>query len=110
MTVSVANTVQGVDAEKAVADTVAPQASLSNPTDGMALPASKVTVSGAGADNVGVVELRLYVDGKLETKVSGSKLSYSLNTRKLSSGTHTIALEAVDAAGNRGVASVSVRR
>ena len=110
VTVSVANTVQGADAEKVAADTVAPQASLSNPTDGMALPASKVTVSGAGADNVGVVELRLYVDGKLETKVSGSKLSYSLNTRKLSSGTHTIALEAVDAAGNRGVASVSVRR
>jgi hypothetical protein len=57
-----------------------------------------------------VVELRLYVDGKLETKVSGSKLSYSLNTRKLSTGTHTIALEAVDAAGNSGVQSVSVRR
>jgi hypothetical protein len=50
------------------------------------------------------------VDGKLETKVSGSKLSYSLNTRKLSTGTHTIALEAVDAAGNSGVQSVSVRR
>jgi subtilisin family serine protease len=110
VTVSVANALLTSDAEKAVADTVAPKASLSNPTEGMTLSATKVTVSGAGADDVGVVELRLYVDGKLETKVSGSKLSYSLNTRKLSTGAHTIALEAVDAAGNSGVASVSVRR
>ena len=110
VSVTVANTVQNTDSEKTVADTVAPTASLSNPKEGTTLSATKVTVSGAGADDVGVVELRLYVDGKLETKVSGSKLSYSLNTRKLSTGTHTIALEAVDAAGNSGVQSVSVRR
>jgi subtilisin family serine protease len=110
VSVTVSNTVQNTDSEKTVTDTVAPRANLSNPTDGSTLSAAKVTVSGAGTDDVGVVELRLYVDGKLETKVSGSKLSYSLNTRKLSTGTHTIALEAVDAAGNSGVQSVSVRR
>lgn len=110
VSVTVANAVQSQEPQKTAADTVAPQASLSNPTEGATLSAGKVTVSGAGVDDVGVVELRLYVDGKLETKVSGSKLSYALNTRKLSSGTHSIALEAVDAAGNSGTASVSVRR
>ena len=110
VTVAVSNAVPPSEPEKTVADTVAPTASLINPTAGSTLSASKVAVSGAGVDNVGVVALRLYVDGKLETTVSGSKLSYSLNTRKLSTGTHTIALEAVDAAGNSGVQSVSVRR
>ena len=110
VTVAVSNAVAPSEPEKTVADTVAPTASLINPTAGSTLSASKVAVSGAGVDNVGVVALRLYVDGKLETTVSGSKLSYSLNTRKLSTGTHTIALEAVDAAGNSGVQSVSVRR
>ena len=110
VTVAVSNAVPPSEPEKTVADTVAPTASLINPTAGSTLSASKVAVSGAGVDNVGVEALRLYVDGKLETTVSGSKLSYSLNTRKLSTGTHTIALEAVDAAGNSGVQSVSVRR
>ena len=110
VTVAVSNAVAPSEPEKTVADTVAPTASLINPTAGSTLSAGKVAVSGAGVDNVGVVALRLYVDGKLETTVSGSKLSYSLNTRKLSTGTHTIALEAVDAAGNSGVQSVSVRR
>ena len=110
VTVAVSNAVATSEPEKTVADTVAPTASLINPTAGSTLSAGKVAVSGAGVDNVGVVALRLYVDGKLETTVSGSKLSYSLNTRKLSTGTHTIALEAVDAAGNSGVQSVSVRR
>ena len=110
VTVAVSNAVPPSEPEKTVADTVAPTASLINPTAGSTLSAGKVAVSGAGVDNVGVVALRLYVDGKLETTVSGSKLSYSLNTRKLSTGTHTIALEAVDAAGNSGVQSVSVRR
>lgn len=110
VSVSVANTVQSPDSEEMVTDTVAPTASLGNPKEGTILSAGKVAVSGSGTDDVGVVELRLYVDGKLETKVSGSRLSYSLNTRKLSTGTHIIALEAVDAAGNSGVQSVSVRR
>ena len=110
VTVAVSNAVAPSEPEKTVADTVAPTASLINPTAGSTLSAGKVAVSGAGVDNVGVVALRLYVDGKLETTVSGSKLSYSLNTRKLSAGAHTIALEAVDAAGNSGVQSVSVRR
>lgn len=108
--VTVANSVQSTEPERSAADTVAPQAKLSNPTEGAILSATKVTVSGSATDDVGVVELRLYVDGKLETKVAGSKLAYGLNTRKLSTGTHSIALEAVDAAGNSGKVTVSVRR
>lgn len=108
--VTVANAAQSAEPETSAADTVAPQAKLSNPTEGATLSASKVTISGSATDDVGVVELRLYVDGKLETKVAGSKLSYGLNTRKLATGTHSIALEAVDAAGNSGKVAVSVRR
>lgn len=116
VTVTVANAAQKAEPEPKAepaptpaADTVAPQVKLTNLTEGATLSGNKVTIDGSATDDVGVVELRLYVNDKLETKVSNSKLSYSLNIKKLGKGSHSIALEALDAAGNSGKVTVSVK-
>ncbi|MBS0513407.1 MAG: peptidase S8, partial [Proteobacteria bacterium] len=93
----------------ATPDTVAPVATISNPTSGSAVSGT-VSVQASASDNVNVVAIRLYVDGKLTSSASTSSLSYSWNTRKLAAGSHTLVVEADDAAGNKGSQTVQVVR
>ncbi|WEN43589.1 Thermitase [Thauera sp. GDN1] len=105
VSVTVANS-----AEKTLsADTVAPVATISNPTGGSKVSGT-VSVKGAGSDDAGVTLMRLYVNGKLVSSVNGASLSYSWNTRKVATGSHTLKLEATDAAGNVGSQSIQVTR
>lgn len=93
----------------AVPDTVAPVPVISSPTAGTKV-GNSVTVRGSATDNVGVATLRLFIDGSQVASASGSSLSYSWNTRKVSRGTHTLLLQATDAAGNSAVQSISVTK
>jgi hypothetical protein len=90
-----------------VVDTVAPTPAISNPGAG-AKVSGNVGIKGAASDNVSVASLTLYIDGKLVTTASGASLSYNWNTRKAASGTHTLRLDAKDAAGNVGSQSIQV--
>lgn len=108
VTVSVANTTTGTTPPPG-ADTTLPVPKISNPLAGSKLGTS-VTISGSATDNVGVTKLQLAIDGKLVATVSGASLSYSWNTRKVTSGTHTILLLATDAAGNTASTSISVSK
>jgi subtilisin family serine protease len=92
-----------------VQDVVAPVAKLGNPTDGSVI-SGNVAITGSATDDVGVTNLRLLVDGGQVASVSGSSISYRLNTKKISAGSHTITLEAYDAAGNVGSHSIRVTR
>ncbi|MGD9872356.1 MAG: S8 family serine peptidase [Thauera sp.] len=92
-----------------VADVVAPVAKLGNPTDGSVI-SGNIAITGSATDDVGVSGLRLLIDGKQVASVSGSSISYRLNTKKLSAGSHTITLEAYDAAGNVGSHNIRVTR
>ena len=92
-----------------VEDVVAPVAKLGNPTDGSVI-SGNVAITGSATDDVGVTNLRLLVDGGQVASVSGSSISYRLNTKKISAGSHTITLEAYDAAGNVGSHSTRVTR
>lgn len=80
-------------------DTTPPTVIISNPVNGSKV-GLKVTISASAKDNVGVANTSLYIDGKLVTSVTGGSLAYSWNTRKVSSGTHTIGVTAVDTSGN----------
>lgn len=95
--------------KSATPDTVAPQAAISNPASGSTVNGT-VSVKGTASDNVGVTQMRLYIDGKLVSTVSGASLSYSWNSRKVTAGSHTLQLEATDAAGNVGTQTVQVTR
>lgn len=90
-------------------DVVAPVAAIGSPGDGSVI-SGNVAISGSATDDVGVTLLRLSIDGKQVATVVGSSISYRLNTKKLSAGSHTITLEAVDAAGNVGSHSIRVTR
>lgn len=107
VTVSVANATSTSPAPST--DTTAPVPAFSSPLSGSKV-GNSVTVSGSATDNVRVASLRLAIDGVQVASVSGASLSYSWNTRKLSAGTHTLLLQATDAAGNTGIKTISVTK
>lgn len=104
VTVSVANSTTGTTSGT---DTTPPVPKIIRPTAGSSVSGS-VTIAGTATDNVGVKMLKLAIDGIQVASVSGASLSYSWNTRKLSRGTHTLLLQATDAAGNTASTSISV--
>lgn len=105
VTVTVANAAGGTPGS----DTTAPVPAISSPLSGSRV-GNSVTVKGSATDNVGVVSLRLAIDGVQVASVAGGSLSYSWNTRKLSAGTHSLLLQATDAAGNTGIKMITVTK
>jgi subtilisin family serine protease len=101
--VNVANVIPPV-----VADTTPPVVSINNPVAGAV--SGNVAVNVSASDNSGAAGISqfLYIDGKLSAKGSGGTLSYNWNSRKATTGTHTIKAVSNDAAGNSATASVTV--
>ncbi|XLZ71529.1 S8 family serine peptidase [Massilia sp. SR12] len=91
-----------------VADTTAPVVSISNPVNG-ATVSGNVTIGVSATDNVAVSNVSLYVDGALKASGNGS-VSFTWNSRKESSGSHTIQAVARDAAGNTSTKTVQVTK
>lgn len=96
-------------ANNVVADTTPPVVAIVNPGNGSKV-SGMVAVGVSASDNAGNSALKqtLYVDGKLVASSTGASLSYNWNTRKASSGTHTLKAVAQDAAGNQSTASIQV--
>ena len=92
-------------------DTTPPVVAVVNPGNGNKV-SGRVRVSTSASDNAGAsgIKQTLYIDGKLVASGSGSSLSFDWNTRKVSSGAHTIQAVAQDAAGNKTTASVQVSK
>jgi subtilisin family serine protease len=105
VTVNVANASMVV-----VKDTTPPTVAIVNPVAGQV--SGNVSVNTNASDNNGSAGItqQIYVDGVLKAKGTGATLSYSLNTRKLSIGAHTITAVATDAAGNNSSSSIQVNR
>lgn len=91
------------------ADLVAPVATVSNPSNN-AKVSGIVAISVKATDNVAVSSTKLYIDGKQVASASSGTLSYNWNTKKASSGNHTISVEALDAAGNKGASAITVSK
>ena len=66
---------------------------------------NKVNVSVTATDNVGVVKVELYLDGKLNQTDTTAPYTFSVNTAPLPSGSHTLQAKAYDAAGNVGLSN-----
>ena len=98
-------------ANNVVADTSPPVVTISNPLNGSKVTGN-VSISINVADNSGSAGLsgQLLINGKQVLSVTGGSFSYSWNTRKLLSGSYTIQVVAVDAAGNRSTNSVQVAK
>ena len=81
-------------------DTTPPTVSITAPVNGATLSRGNITVNATASDNVGVIRVELYVDGKYIANDTASPYSLVWNARKASFGSHTIVMKAFDAAGN----------
>jgi len=62
----------------------------------------------ASANATSSVKQVLYIDGALKATTTGTALSYNWNTRKATTGKHTLSVIATDSAGNSSTNTVSV--
>jgi len=92
-----------------VVDSVAPTVSITNPGSG-AKVTGNVSVKASASDNVAVTKTTLYIDGAEVASATSGSLTYNWNTRKASSGSHTLRVDATDSAGNTGSQTVQVTK
>jgi hypothetical protein len=94
-----------------VVDTIPPTVSITTPANGSVVNPRSQQISVSATDNVGVTQVTIYIDGTLKATLTTAPYNYTWNTRRVSSGQHTITAKAWDAAGNVGQAApVTVTR
>ncbi len=88
------------------ADTTPPVISITSPASG-AMVSGNISITVVATDNVRVLRVELYVDGKLSSTSTAAPWTTKWNTNgKLAKGAHTLQTKAYDAAGNSGVSTV----
>lgn len=93
-----------------IVDTVAPIVTISNPVDGSTVKSGNVNISATATDNETVKSMTIIIDGVTKATSSSGSISYTWNTRKVASGTHTIQVNATDASGNIGTKIIQVKK
>jgi thermitase len=88
-----------------VVDTTPPTVAITSPKNGSTVSSKGTKITVSATDNVGVTQVCIYIDGVLQATLTTAPYSYTWNTRKVSSGQHTITASAWDAAGNVGHAT-----
>ncbi len=92
------------------ADTAAPTVAITSPTTG-SLVSKRTYIKVSSSDNIGVTQVKLYIDGSLVYTTTSSIFTYSWNTTYAAKGTHTLQAFAFDAAQNKGSSAiVSVKK
>jgi chitodextrinase len=81
------------------ADTTPPSVSITAPSNNATI-SGVTTVTGTASDNVGVSKVELYIDGTTVATDTSTPYTFSVDTTKYANTTHTLYLEAFDAAGN----------
>lgn len=90
-------------------DTTLPVVSIQSPRDGSNVTRnSNITISVQASDNVGVTQIKVFVDGKQWCISSQSSVECRWRVPTAAGRTYTISARAMDAAGNVGSASVRV--
>ncbi|MBJ6749840.1 Ig-like domain-containing protein [Geomonas anaerohicana] len=87
-------------------DVTPPSVNILSPSSST-LSNANLKVSASAKDNVAVVRMEVYLDGALLLGTNSGSISASA---KVAAGTHTVAVNAYDAAGNKGSRTVSVTR
>ncbi len=68
-------------------------------------------VSAAASDNVGVVEVELYIDSQLVFTTTAANLDYGWDSLRVARGTSiNVTVRALDGAGNSSAAEVTVAK
>ena len=90
-----------------VSDTMPPVVTIGSPTSGSSVKGN-LLISASATDNVGISQVAIYIDDTLRCTDTASPYTCSWNTKKASSGSHTIKVTAWDAAGNFSSATTTV--
>ncbi len=94
-----------------VVDTTPPTVVITSPANGSTVSSKGTRITVSATDNVGVTQVCIYIDGILQSTLTSAPYTYTWNTRRVSSGSHTITAKAWDAAGNPGQATpITVKR
>jgi thermitase len=94
-----------VTVSNAAPDSTAPTISITSPKAGATVSGTNVSVLVSAADNVGVVKVELYVDGKLTATSTAAPFTTKWNVKNAAKGAHTLCCKAYDAAGNVGTSA-----
>jgi thermitase len=92
-----------------VTDTTPPVVTIKNPANGSRVSGT-VKVDAFATDNVAVASVTLTIDGAIVAVTNASSIAYSWNTRKVSSGSHTISVMAKDTSGNQATTAIQVTK
>lgn len=87
-------------------DATPPSVNIISPV-ASSLSSANVKIAASAQDNVAVTRMEVYVDGGLLLGTNSGSISA---TAKVGAGTHTVTVNAYDAAGNKGTKAVSVTR
>jgi thermitase len=103
---STASVAVGVNnpAPSLIADTTPPVVAVTSPANG-STASHNVAITVSATDNVGVTHVSIYVDNVQFCSGISAPYTCNWNTKKASSGSHTITATAWDAAGNAGKAT-----
>ncbi len=102
-------TVASAAPSPSVSDTTPPVVMIKNPANGSRV-SGVVKVSASATDNVAVASVTLSVDGAIVAMTNASSIAYNWNTRKVTSGTHSISVTAKDTSGNQATTTVQVTK
>ncbi len=89
-----------------IPDTTAPTAAVTSPSAGASVVGT-ATITVTAADNVGVTQVELFVDGVSAgvTTTGPSPYTFSWNSTLVADGSHSLQATATDAAGNAGTST-----
>jgi len=88
-------------------DKTPPQVTIINPKNGQVV-SDTVKIQVKATDNVGVLKVEYYIDGKKVGENTKSPYEYNWDTTQYENGNHTIQVKAYDKAGNVGNAKITV--
>lgn len=88
-------------------DTLPPAVTITAPANG-ATVSGTITISATATDDTGVTQIIVRVDGAQIGSYTTSPVSHSWDTTTVANGSHTIRVEATDAATNFGAADITV--
>lgn len=94
----------GTEPPPSTGDTQAPRVTIGSPAEG-ATVATTLTLQATVVDDTAVARVDLLVDGQLSASRTGSPFDFQVS---LPVGKHTLRVEALDGAGNKGSAAVTV--
>ena len=69
----------------------------------------RATVRALAADDTGIAQTEVWIDGKLRRRVASARVDWGWSLRHVRRGIHRVTVWAIDGAGNAGKASLRVR-